>query len=199
MSESELESESESESRAGPPVEADPTPTPDASSDPSRPWTDPRWVAQSLLLLESFERRLGRPLVATAEGASAAARAEALFLAPIVVVSHDTRPDPVLNYANRAALELWETTLGEMLRTPSRLTAEPVHRDERARLLATAAERGFVDHYAGVRISRTGRRFRIRDAIVWNLDAPDPETGRMVPRGQAATFDRWEPVGEGEN
>jgi len=74
----------------------------------------------------------------------------------------------------------------ELTRTPSRLTAEPVHRDERARLPAPTREHGFVDDYSGIRISKTGRRFRIEQAIVWNLtDA----TGKH--RGHAATFDRW--------
>jgi hypothetical protein len=29
--------------------------------------------------------------------------------------------------------------------------------------------RGFIDDYAGVRIARTGRRFLIQRATVWNL------------------------------
>jgi len=69
---------------------------------------------------------------------------------------------------------------------PSRLSAEPLAREERARLLAAVTARGFVDDYAGVRISRTGRRFRIERATVWNL--ADPAGLRL---GQAAAFDRW--------
>jgi hypothetical protein len=76
----------------------------------------------------------------------------------------------------------WE----EFTRTPSRLTAEPVHRDERSRLLAQTHQHGYVDNYSGIRISKTGRRFRIEQAIVWNLTDP---TGNH--RGQAATFSRW--------
>jgi hypothetical protein len=48
-------------------------------------------------------------------------------------------------------------------------------------------EHGFVDDYSGIRISKNGRRFRIRQATVWNLvDA----SGAFA--GQAATFGRWE-------
>jgi len=48
-------------------------------------------------------------------------------------------------------------------------------------------ENGFIDDYSGIRISSTGRRFHIRQAIVWNvLD----EDGRYA--GQAATFSSWE-------
>ena len=102
---------------------------------------------------------------------------------------HGIEADPVLNYGNAAALTLWEMSPEELRRTPSRLTAEPVHRDERARLLERTRRDGYVDDYAGVRVSKTGKRFRIEQAIVWNLaDA----TG--VHRGQAATFDRWTPL-----
>ena len=56
-------------------------------------------------------------------------------------------------------------------------------RDERQRLLERVTQRGFIDDYAGVRISATGLRFRIEKAVVWNLiDAQ----GRR--HGQAATF-----------
>lgn len=139
------------------------------------------------LLLDSFARLLGRELIPR-DGA-AAEQAERLFQAPFVVVSHGTEADPVLNYGNAAALALWEMNWDELTRTPSRLTAEPVHRDERARLLARTREHGYVDDYSGIRISKTGRRFQIEKAIVWNLT---DEAG--IHRGQAATFDRWTDV-----
>ena len=48
---------------------------------------------------------------------------------------------------------------------------------------------GYVDDYRGIRISKSGRRFRIEQAIVWNLiDA----AGHL--HGQAATFDAWTPL-----
>lgn len=141
-------------------------------------------VAHVQLLLDSFARLLGRDLIP--RDGSADQQAERLFQAPFVVVSHGTEADPVLNYGNAAALALWEMTWEELTRTPSRLTAEPMHRDERARLLARTREHGFVDDYSGIRISKTGRRFRIEQAIVWNLT--DEAGGH---RGQAATFDRW--------
>ena len=139
------------------------------------------------LLLDSFARLLGRELVD--RSGTTADQAERLFHAAFVVVSHGTEADPILNYGNAAALDLWEMDLATLVRTPSRLTAEPVHRDERARLLARTLRDGYVDDYAGIRISATGKRFRIEQAIVWNLvDAAG------VHRGQAATFDRWTPL-----
>lgn len=139
------------------------------------------------VVLDSFARLLGRELMSRA--GSVEEQAERLFHAPFVVVSHGTEADPVLNYGNAAALALWEMDFATLTRTPSRLTAEPVHRDERARLLERTLRDGYVDDYAGIRISSTGKRFRIEQAIVWNLvDAAG------IRHGQAATFDRWTPL-----
>ena len=139
------------------------------------------------LLLDSFARLLGRELMSRA--GSLEEQAERLFHAPFVVVSHGIEADPVLNYGNASALALWEMDFATLTRTPSRLTAEPVHRDERARLLERTLCDGYVDDYAGIRISSTGKRFRIEQAVVWNLvDAAG------IRHGQAATFDRWTPL-----
>ncbi len=155
--------------------------------DASLPAAAQPLVAHVQLLLDSFARLLGRELVPR-EG-SPAEQAERLWRAPFVVVSHGTEADPVLNYGNAPALALWEMTWEELTQSPSRLTAEPVHRDERARLLARTREHGFVDDYSGIRVSKTGRRFRIEQAIVWNLADAAGEH-----RGQAATFDHWMPL-----
>jgi hypothetical protein len=110
-----------------------------------------------------------------------------LFAAPFVLLSHGGETDPILNYGNRTALELWDYDWDAFTRLPSRLTAEPQVRAERAELLAAAAARGMITGYRGVRVTRTGRRFWIEDAMIWDvLDAQ----GRKV--GQAARFDRWQ-------
>jgi MEKHLA domain len=118
---------------------------------------------------------------------SAAGLAEKIFHASFVLVSHGTEADPILNYGNAAALALWEMSWAELTRTPSRLTAEAPNREERARLLAAVTARGFIDDYSGMRISKSGRRFQISRATVWNLLKADGQ-----PCGQAAMFDRWE-------
>lgn len=149
------------------------------------PAPDPlQWQAHTQVLLNSFRHWTGRDLLPRT--GTPAEQAAALFEAPFVVVSHGTQSDPVLNYGNRAALVLWEMDLPQLLQTPSRLTAEPVHRAERARLLERTAQYGFVDDYQGIRISGSGRRFRIERAIVWNL-----QDGNGIPVGQAATFTDW--------
>ncbi len=140
---------------------------------------------QVAILVRSYQHWTGRPLVPEIRpGTELAAR---LFAAPFVVVSHGTEADPILNYGNQAALTLWEMTWDELTRTPSRLTAEAPNREERARLLDQVTRQGFIDNYSGVRISKSGRRFRIERAIVWNLLT---DTGQVC--GQAATFAQWE-------
>jgi hypothetical protein len=75
---------------------------------------------------------------------------------------------------------------GQFTKTPSRLTAEPVNQAERARMLARVQEKGFIDDYKGVRISGTGKRFLVEQAIVWNIVGTE---GEQI--GQAATFSKW--------
>lgn len=144
-------------------------------------------AARVRVLLDSFARILGRELISRED--SAADEARRLFAAPFVVVAHGVEADPLLAYGNAAALALWEMAGDEFVGTPSRLTAEPVHRDERARLLERTRRDGFVDDYSGIRVSRSGRRFRIERAVVWNLT---DSLGTHL--GQAARFDRWTPL-----
>lgn len=153
----------------------------------SEPWKDPGVQRWCQLLLNSHRRWVGCEL--GERNGSPEDQARALFEAPFVVVSHGVEADPVLNFGNRAALELWETTWEQFTQTPSRRTAEPVEQAERARMLAEADARGFIENYRGVRVSMTGRRFLVDRALVWNVVDAD---GRR--RGQAATFGSWTPL-----
>jgi len=150
-----------------------------------RPGPENRYLAEHVALLRRSLRQLtGGDLV---EGnPSDTEAAEVLYQAPFVLLSHNTDPDPVLTYGNRRTLELFELTWEELTVMPSRLTAEAPAREERARLLAEVARKGYIDNYAGVRISRSGRRFLIKRATVWNLT--DASGCRC---GQAATFGEW--------
>jgi hypothetical protein len=131
----------------------------------------------SIALLHLTRTRLAVPAAMAVLAVLVALVARAIMLAPLASMA----------YGNAAALALWEATWEELTRTPSRLTAEAPERSERERLLAAVARDGFIDDYAGVRISRSGRRFRIRQATVWNLL---DERGERC--GQAATFAAWE-------
>jgi MEKHLA domain len=144
-------------------------------------------VAHACLLLESHQRVVGRSLLPKA--GDARTQALALFEAPFVVLSHGGGVDPCFNYGNRQALRLFELDWEQLLATRSRHSAEPANQAERQRLLDAVAARGYIDDYAGVRVSRTGRRFRIVDATVWNVvDAGGQHLG------QAATFARFTPL-----
>lgn len=147
-------------------------------------WTHDSIIMWSHRLLDSFHHWTGKELLA--RDGSVSEQARRLFFAHSVVVSHGLEADPILNYGNQAALDLWEMTWEQLTRTPSRQTAEPVHQEERARLLRDAEEQGYFDRYRGVRISATGRRFLVEEAIVWNVMN---EEGQRI--GQAATFSRW--------
>ena len=152
-------------------------------------WQHPSVVAQTEIIARSLKHWTGRDLLGArtacppVEVAGPGTRgpavrapadlAEKVFHAPFVLVSHGIEADPVLNYGNAAALALWEMSWPELTRTPSRLTAEAPNREERARLLDAVTRRGFIDDYSGVRISKSGRRFRIAQATVWNLVSPD--------------------------
>ncbi len=142
-------------------------------------------ILHSVCLARSLKHWTGRELLPSLSDERELA--QKIFEAPFVLVSHGTETDPILNYGNRAALELWEMSWSEFTSTPSRLTAEAPNREERARLLSAVTERGYIDDYSGVRISKAGRRFRIERATVWNLTS---EIGQ--PCGQAAMFDRWQ-------
>lgn len=132
---------------------------------------------------DSYLQLLGKDLLPDANDENFARK---LFHAPFAVVSHDTGADPVFNYANLKALQLFEFEWDEFIRLPSRLSVEPVNQAERGRLMAAVTEIGYIDNYEGVRISKTGKRFLISHAVVWNLR---DRTGCY--QGQAACFAQW--------
>lgn len=142
-----------------------------------QPPDDPRLP----LIADSYHRLTGGLLVAAADDLSAA-----LWTAPRVIVAHGTEADPLFFYGNRVALAAFALDFAAFTRLPSRFSAEPLAREERARLLARVSREGFIDDYAGVRIAADGRRFRIEQATVWNLVDGDGQI-----HGQAATFERW--------
>jgi hypothetical protein len=156
-------------------------------ADAKPAYTSPLAVALAQLIVESHARVVGRPLLpATSEPL---VLAHALYEAPQVVLAHGIGPDPCFDYGNRPAQELFELTWSELLALPSRLSAETGDQAERQRLLDAVSTRGYIDDYSGVRVSRSGRRFRIANATVWNLIDAAGER-----RGQAATFADWTPL-----
>lgn len=141
-------------------------------------------VRHSAILARSYRHWTGQPLLDEAEGL-----AQRLFEAPFSVLSHGTEADPLFNYGNRQALQLFGMTWQDLIGLPSRYSAEAMLREERERLLERVARHGYVDDYCGVRIARDGSRFMIRNATVWNLL---DESGQ--PYGQAALIRQYIPL-----
>jgi|SRR6478609_5686807 len=139
------------------------------------------------VLVTSYRRLTGRSLIDSSD----ADLWHACWAAPRVIVAHGLEADPIFFYGNQAALRLFELDFAAFTRLPSRYSAEPLLREQREALLARVHEHGFIDDYAGVRVSSSGRRFRIEQAVVWDLL---DEHGQR--HGQAATFARWLPVPE---
>lgn len=139
-------------------------------------------VARLQLIVDSHLRLTGRPLLA----APGADLANAVWQAPQVIVAHGSEADPVFFYGNALALQVFAMDFAAFTRLPSRYSAEPLAREERAQLLARVSRDGFIDDYVGVRIAADGRRFRIERAMVWNLVDVDG-----ICRGQAASFAHW--------
>ena len=133
-------------------------------------------------MAQSYARLLGEPLL---DGVTYPSAAQ-IWAAECGLLSHDTQADPVFNYANRLALELFEREFDSMVGLPSRLSSEAQVDHDRIRLLDEVTRHGYIANYSGVRISATGRRFEISGAVVWNLI---DEAG--VYRGQAAKITQW--------
>jgi MEKHLA domain len=148
------------------------------------PWQQEVVIRHSQRLLNSFQHWTGHSLLEVS--GSPVQIAEALFEAPFPVFSHGIEPDPIYNYGNRKALELWELDWEQLIQMPSRYSAEPLDQEERLRLLNEVTTKGYLINGRGVRISRTGKRYMVSDFTVWNL--LDEENQYC---GQAATFTQW--------
>jgi PAS domain-containing protein len=134
------------------------------------------------LLADSYERLLGRPLLSQPMPAQAAAR----WLyedAPFAVLAHNTNADPHFIYGNKAAQRRFEYSWDEITRLPSRLSAEAPNREERERFLERVRRTGFETGYRGIRIAKSGKRFLIEQATLWELR---DDTG--IVRGQAVVI-----------
>ncbi len=139
------------------------------------------------LLVSSFFQLTGKHLIDPR--LSEMDQVTAVLEAEFAIVSHNAAVDPIFNFGNKVALNLFELTWAEFIKLPSRRSAEPHLKEERDRLLSQVAEKGFIDDYTGVRVSATGKRFLVNNAVVWNLiDERDHYWG------QAAVLYSWIPL-----
>ncbi|MET0384898.1 MAG: MEKHLA domain-containing protein [Polyangiales bacterium] len=109
--------------------------------------------------------------------------------AGFAVLAHDTQADPCFVFANLAAQRVFEREWSELVGIPSRLSAQPGERAERAALLDAVQRDGYSRDYRGLRVAKSGRRFWIEQTVLWNVrDA----AGALV--GQAAMFASTRPA-----
>jgi PAS domain S-box-containing protein len=120
------------------------------------------------LLTGSYRRLLGRPLPGV-EAATADGPHWLYEKARFGLLAHDTQPDPVFIYGNRAVQTKFGYDWEELTALPSRLSAEAPERREREEFLQKVARDGFVENYRGMRVTKSGERFWIEGVTVWQL------------------------------
>ena len=141
-----------------------------------------------VLLTQSYCRLLGQSLVP--EGMSRLAAAQWLYEdAPFGILAHTADADPMFMYGNKAAQKCFDYTWQELIRLPSRLSAEAPNRKERQEFLERVKRDGFARGYRGVRVTKTGKRFMIEDATLWQLY---DQSHRF--HGQAVIIPRWSEI-----
>ena len=151
------------------------------------PWLSAEKQRLTTLILHSYARSFGRPLIAAGRQLAAErVQCQELFACGFPVLAHGTGSDPKLSYANANALLLWETSWDELIGLPSRLTAPVSERSDRQSALTQALAIQAISGYSGIRISRRERRFMINNARVWSI-----RDNHEQVLGQAASFSDW--------
>ena len=159
--------------------------------DKSQPWLQEELLQHIQLLLYSFHHWTGDDLIQIPSNYSPEEIANLLFNADFILVSHGSEVDPIFNYGNQKALNLWQMDWQTLISTPSRYTVEPMEHEDREQLLAQAKSQGYVSNYRGIRIASNGDRFYINNVILWNVV---DKQGKLW--GQAATFHDWEAIAQ---
>ena len=119
-------------------------------------------------LVESFARVTGKNLIEAA-GLDPRALGRSAYFGDFALLSHRGGAEAVLNYGNAFSLRLWECDWDTFTSTPSAATAPAEVSGARDLLMQKVGRENFVSGYCGERISRTGRRFVIKDVTVWRL------------------------------
>ena len=112
-----------------------------------------------------------------------------LYEAPFAIVSHGIENDPIFNFGNKVALELFELDWDQFIQLPSRNSIETKNRKQREELMRRVSNDGHMINYSGVRISSTGKRFKIEVATIWNIIDENDHY-----HGQAAMFKNWSAI-----
>ncbi|MCY1394521.1 MEKHLA domain protein [compost metagenome] len=101
--------------------------------------------------------------------------------APFALLAHDTSADPRFIYVNASAKRAFGYSEAEFIGLPSRLSARPNARAERAVVLDAVARTGYASGYTGVRVKKDGSLFCIERGELWCFN-----DAQGNPAGQAA-------------
>src|SRR6476659_4618299 len=84
-------------------------------------WMNPDTVKHCKLIEKNYKFWTGKELF---EGRlNELELSEKMYNAPFVILSHGIQADPIYNYVNLKAQQLWEYTWDEMIKLPSRRSA----------------------------------------------------------------------------
>jgi hypothetical protein len=148
------------------------------------PWAEEANLKHSKILADSYYYWTKKELIA--RNLDEVQTSFLLYHASFVVVSHGIDNDPIFNYANLKAQELWKLNWDQFTSMPSRLSAEQVQEADRKKILEEAEKSGYITDYSGIRISSESKKFKIENTTLWNVvDA------KGLYLGQAAMFPKW--------
>lgn len=148
-------------------------------------WQQSEIISHSRLLADSYQFWTGQELFP--EISNDLELSHAMYFAPFVVVSHGLEKDPIFNYGNLQAQQLWQLSWAEFTSMPSRLSAEPIEVVKRNKLLAEGRKRGITYIDQAIRINKEGKRFYIKDVVLFNLQDDNNKY-----QGQGAVYAKWE-------
>ena len=159
-------------------------------SKTTSPWFDDEVQHLVKLLLNSHQRAFKRCLLAelncSVNANNSAMISQELFNANFPVLAHNRGEDPQLNYANSAALKLWDRSWDMMIGMPSKMTAPSDQRQSRSEALKNALNSHAIEGYGGIRVNSKGQIFSITNARIWTI-----WDDRNRAFGQAASFKEW--------
>lgn len=139
-----------------------------------------------LIMIRNLKRWTSYDLI-EANGFSEENLGEEIFNTDFYLLSHNGAQDPILNYGNRKVLELWEITWDQLTSMYARNTAKQDDQSAREEMMRKVKGQNYVSGYDGVRVSRTGKEFKILNVTIWNLFTEGDK-----PYGQAAWFRKVE-------
>eukprot|EP00891_Asterochloris_glomerata_P005660 jgi/Astpho2/5660/Aster-x1308 len=136
-------------------------------------------IMQNLLMLESFHRKVGRNMMEDKDIEIKDAP-KALWDAPFALLSHEFGDSEAkYDYANKAALDLFETQWDQLVGKPSTITSpeDQQVRGDREQLLQQAREKGTVEIKDAIRRTLKGAKIQLTSGVLWTIEAP---TGKQV-------------------